>query len=239
MAHQDDNEMLQVKVWRGRETGHFDEFSVPKRSNQTVLDVVTSIQREQDTGLSYRFSCRVGVCGSCAMVVNGRPRWTCRTHVRGLGSSITLEPLSNMRRIKDLVVDMGDFFDKWTAVGSDFTSKRSRHDRPSPINPKSEKRKAVDAAIECINCGVCHSACDVVGWNADYLGPAALNRAWSLVNDERHEGGAKTLAAATDSGGCSNCHTMGQCMLTCPIGLSPTASISGLKKHALKSLLGL
>ena len=73
--------MLEVEVWRGTDTGRFQTFAVPRREHQTVLDVVTEIQREQDATLAYRFACRVGMCGSCAMVVNGRPRWTCRTRV--------------------------------------------------------------------------------------------------------------------------------------------------------------
>src|ERR671922_1994733 len=90
--------MLSVEIWRGTESGHFQTFPVPRRANQTVLDVVTEIQREQDPTLAYRFACRVGMCGSCAMVVNGRPRWTCRTRVSevaGDSGQLRLEPLRN------------------------------------------------------------------------------------------------------------------------------------------------
>ena len=231
---------LTVKVWRGAEEGHFEGFDVPMRENQTVLDLVTEIQRRQDPTLSYRFACRVGVCGSCAMMVNGRARWTCRTHVSSLGGGdvIRLEPLRNMPRIKDLAADLSCFIDKWGEAGSNFRSGRSRHEPPAKIDPGSSKRKAADAAIECINCGVCHSSCDVVAWNNEYLGPAALNRAWTLVNDERHLDGGETLAAALGAGGCSNCHVHGNCMTACPVGLSPTRSIAGLKKASLLSLLG-
>src|SRR3954469_15485691 len=105
---------MTVKVWRGDRAGAFQSFEVPRRENQTVLDVVTEIQREQDATLSYRFACRVGMCGSCAMVVNGRPRWTCRTRVREVpeGNNPTLEPLRNFTVVKDLTVDMAAFFDK-------------------------------------------------------------------------------------------------------------------------------
>src|SRR5665213_3795415 len=100
--------MLSVEVWRGVETGRFQTFPVPRREHQTVLDVVTEIQREQDATLSYRFACRVGMCGSCAMVVNGRPRWTCRTRVGEAvdGDTLKLEPLRNFTVVKDLAVDM-------------------------------------------------------------------------------------------------------------------------------------
>lgn len=232
-------ETLTVQIWRGAETGSFASFSVPKRDNQTVLDVVTEIQQRQDQSISYRFACRVGVCGSCAMTVNGKPRWSCRAHISSLKSSvITIEPLKNMPRIKDLVTDMTGFFDKWGQAGNVFESDKTRQDAPAKVDPSSQQRKAANAAIECINCGVCYAACDVVSWNDEYLGPAALNRAWSLVNDERHTGKQDTLVAAMGAGGCSNCHSQGNCMTACPIGLSPTRSIAGLKKMSLFSLMG-
>ncbi|MEL6872463.1 MAG: 2Fe-2S iron-sulfur cluster-binding protein, partial [Pseudomonadota bacterium] len=100
--------MLSVAVWRGRDDGRYATYDVPRQANQTVLDVVTHIQREIDPTLSYRFACRVGMCGSCGMTVNGRPRWTCRTHVATVveDSTLRLGPLANLPLIKDLVVDM-------------------------------------------------------------------------------------------------------------------------------------
>ena len=107
--------MLAVDVWRGGVDGRFQTFAVPRRANQTVLDVVTEIQRDQDPTLAYRFACRVGMCGSCAMVVNGRPRWTCRVRVEAAANdgALRLEPLRNLTVVKDLAVEMTDFFDKW------------------------------------------------------------------------------------------------------------------------------
>src|SRR5438874_774687 len=94
---------MTVEVWRGGRTGTFQNFAVARRENQTVLDVVTEIQRTHDATLSYRFACRVGMCGSCAMIVNGRPRWTCRTRVDQLEAGpIRLEPLRNLPIVKDL-----------------------------------------------------------------------------------------------------------------------------------------
>src|ERR671919_56377 len=100
--------MLQVEVWRGTDTGRFQTFAVPRRAHQTVLDVVTEIQRAQDATLAYRFACRVGMCGSCAMTVNGRPRWTCRTHVSKVaeGGRLEIGPLANLPVVKDLAADM-------------------------------------------------------------------------------------------------------------------------------------
>jgi hypothetical protein len=98
---------LTVSLWRGAHQGRYETYSVPLRENQTVLDVVTFVQRHLDPTLSYRFACRVGVCGSCAMTVNGRPRWTCRTHVSSVAKRGRLDigPLENLPIIKDLVTD--------------------------------------------------------------------------------------------------------------------------------------
>src|SRR3954465_15282602 len=108
---------LELDIWRGDRDGHFEAFSLPRRESQTILDAVTEIQRTQDASLAYRFACRVGMCGSCAMVVNGRPRRPCRPPVDTLyAGPIKLEPLRNLPIVKDLAVDMAPFFDKWRSA---------------------------------------------------------------------------------------------------------------------------
>jgi fumarate reductase iron-sulfur subunit len=224
-----------VKVLVKRNSS-FQEFEVPREPAQTVLDVVTYIQRELDPTLAYRFACRVGMCGSCAMTVNGVPRWTCRTHIDKVatsGETLEIAPLKNLPVIRDLVTDMREFFDKWARAGGQFAGSKSRKDDFEQISPGSEKRKNADAAIECIGCAVCYSACDVVAWNPDYLGPAALNRAWTLVMDERDAAGAERLRAVAGDAGCHACHTHMSCTEHCPKALSPTASIAGLKRKVL------
>jgi fumarate reductase iron-sulfur subunit len=230
---------LKVSVWRGAQSGRYQAFSVPRRENQTVLDVVTYVQRHLDATLSYRFACRVGVCGSCAMMVNGRPRWTCRTHVSKVVENGGLEigPLENLPVIKDLATDMTVFFEKWRDARGAFVPTRTRHDEIEAIAPGSPARLAANAAIECINCGVCHAACDTVRWNEDYLGPAPLNRAWSLLNDVRDGGNRERLEAVAASGGCHACHSHQSCREHCPQALNPTASIAGLKRHSAQAWL--
>src|SRR5262249_41038771 len=164
-------------VWRGGADGRFQDYSVPRRDAQTVLDVVTYIQRRLDPTLAYRFACRVGMCGSCAMTGNGRPRWACRTHVAGVAprgrlAIRTLAQLAHLPIVRDLVTDMRAFFDKWARAKGQFKPTATRHDDFARVEPGSRSRRAVDEAIECIGCGVCYAACDVVGWNPDYLGPA-------------------------------------------------------------------
>jgi fumarate reductase iron-sulfur subunit len=157
---------LKVSVWKGGAEGRFREFDVPRHPSQTVLDVVTYIQRALDPTLAYRYACRVGMCGSCAMTVNGEPRWTCRTHVDRVvkNDSVSVGPLRNLPVIRDLVTDMSGFFDKWARARGQFKPSRTKKDDVARVRPQSEDRRAVDAGIECIGCGVCYAACDVVSW---------------------------------------------------------------------------
>jgi fumarate reductase iron-sulfur subunit len=226
---------LRVSVWRGGAEGRYQEFDVPRRESQTVLDVVTHIQRHLDATLAYRFACRVGMCGSCAMTVNGTPRWTCRTHVDKVArdGALRIGPLANLPVVRDLVADMREFFDKWARARGQFTPTRTRHDEFDRVDPQSPGRREADAGIECIGCGVCYAACDVVKWNRDYLGPAALNRAWTLVNDVRDGAQAPRLEAVAGDAGCHSCHTMMSCTELCPKELSPTRSIAGLKRATM------
>ena len=228
-----------MKVLVQRTSG-FQQFEVPREPSQTVLDVVTYIQRRLDPTLAYRYACRVGMCGSCAMTVNGVPRWTCRTHVDKVleKDQITLGPLRNLPLIRDLVVDMREFFDKWARAKGQFQGERTRLDDFQAVRPSSPDRVQADAGIECIGCGVCYAACDVVAWNPDYLGPAALNRAWTLVNDARETGNLERLRAVAGDAGCHACHSHVSCTERCPKHISPTAGIAGLKREIARSVLG-
>jgi fumarate reductase iron-sulfur subunit len=232
---------LKVRVWRGAADGRFQAFEVPRHASQTVLDVVTHVQRTLDPTLAYRFACRVGMCGSCAMTVNGVARWTCRTHVDKVaeGGALEIAPLRNLPVVRDLVTDMREFFDKWARAKGQFEGTQTRADEFARIAPDGAARKQVDAAIECIGCGVCYSSCDVVAWNPAYLGPAALNRAWTLQRDERDTAGAERLRAVAGDAGCQACHTHVSCTERCPKHLSPTAGIAGLKREvSLAALKG-
>src|SRR5262245_3598847 len=230
---------LTVSLWRGTRQGRYQTYRVPQLANQTVLDVVTFVQRHLDATLAYRFACRVGMCGSCAMTVNGRPRWTCRTHVSKVAERGRLEigPLENLPVIKDLVTDMRPFFEKWQQANGVFAPSKTRDDDIERIKPDSAARRAADAGIECINCGVCYAACDTVRWSPDYLGPAALNRAWTLVNDQRDSGNLARLQAVAANGGCHACHSHQSCQEHCPQALNPTASIAGLKRRTMLAYL--
>ena len=231
---------LIVENWRGDSGGQFETYTVPHQKSQTILDVVTYVQRKLDPSLSYRFACRVGMCGSCAMTVNGSPRWTCRTHVSEVlegGNRVLIGPLRNLPVIKDLATDMTEFFDKWARASGQFHPSAPGSMEFAQVSPDSKERREADAGIECIGCGVCYAACDVVNWNKDYLGPAALNRAWTLVNDVRDGAQDTHIAAVAADAGCHACHTHGNCANHCPKGINPTASIAGLKRAAFGAAL--
>lgn len=231
---------MSVSVWRGdTDGGGYETFDVPARENQTILDVVSWIQQNEDPTLTYRYACRVGMCGSCAMMVNGKPRWTCRTHVKKVltGDKITIAPLRNLPVIKDLAADMDPFFDKWVAAGGRHHPTATRRDPMPDIKPDDADRVKANEAIECINCSVCYASCDTVAGNPDYLGPAALQRAWTLYNDAKYADKQAILDTVSGSGGCHNCHSQGSCTLYCPNELDPMSAIAGLKRATARSFL--
>jgi fumarate reductase iron-sulfur subunit len=140
--------------------------------------------------------------------------------------------------VKDLAVEMTQFFDKWEKAHGYFEPDARAGKDFAVVPPATPERRAADAAIECIGCGICYSACDVVAWDQNYLGPAALNRAWTLSNDVRDAGQEARLAAVSGDAGCHACHTHMSCTSFCPKAIAPTYSIAGLKRamvrHALK-----
>ena len=222
---------LIVTLDRGTATQrHRQSFTVPAQKNQTILDVVTWIQQNADPALTYRFACRVGMCGSCAMTVNGTPRWTCRTHVSKVArrGRLTIGPLRNLPIIKDLATDMDPFFDKWTASEARHHPSATRYDPMPKIKPATRAQAA--AGIECINCAVCYAACDTVGNVPAYPGPAALQRAHTLIADEKDAGTEVVLSAITGEGGLHSCHSIGACTQACPNALDPMSAIATLKR---------
>ena len=237
-----ENEHLQVSIWRGKRQGRFVDYQVPARTNQTVLDVVTWVQRHREPSLAYRFACRVGVCGSCAMTVNGRPRWTCRTHVRKVAGDgrLRIEPLRNLPRIKDLACDMAPFFDKWQRAGGRFKGGATRAEPMALVDPSSPQRRAADAAIECINCAVCYSACDTVSLESGLSRPcgaqprvdswstmSAIRRARTPLSPPRRAPVAVMPATATEAASS-----------TVRWSWNRRQSIAGLKRRTLDAFSG-
>ena len=200
------------------------DLELPPQS--TVLDLLFEIQQRLDQTLSFRYSCRNWMCGSCGMLVNGREMLACRTRLVDLGTPVVqISPLRNLPVVKDLIVDLAPFFEKWNTVGVAFPNQSQT---PIPNSPKAQQ--LIDAHSDCITCGLCYSACDVLSHASEFLGPAALNRAYTLQMDARDVGHGNRAATIDADGGVFRCHSMGQCTNVCPKGLDPLSAIAALKR---------
>lgn len=236
-----------LRVFRGSPGGpeRFDVFRVAVGPHTTVLDALVRLREEAAPDLAFRYACRVGMCGSCAMVVEGRERWACRTRLAAVAAggprepTVTVRPLYHLPLVRDLVVGMEPFVARMRAAGAAFVPAPpvAAAAAVAPIPTGSRERRAIDAAVECIGCGACLSACSMVGWNPAFLGPAALNRAWTLEADRRDAGAAGRRPAVLGEAGVLRCHGQAQCTAVCPMELSPADSIRRLRRGAVARLL--
>jgi len=225
---------FRVFRWSPGTAARFEEFPIDLGDGTTVLDALVRLRETRVPDLAFRYACRVGMCGSCAMVVNGRERWACRTRLVRLGATaVTVRPLYHFPLIRDLVVDMAPFVAKQRLVRGAFVP-GARALESGPSGPSG--RAAVDAAIECIGCGACVSACTMVRWDPAFPGPAALNRAFTLAADPRDGGAPARRDALFGEDGVWRCHGQAQCTAVCPMELSPTDSILRLRRMAVRSL---
>jgi fumarate reductase iron-sulfur subunit len=201
---------LRVFRWTADQAERVDEYRVTAAADTPVLDALVEIQRTQDPTLAFRYACRVGMCGSCAMVVNGRERWACRTRLESLGPGpISVRPLYHFPLLRDLVVDMTPFAAKLRDVSAALTPREGAPPY-ALVASGSTERQEIDLAIECIGCGMCVSACTMVGHNDRFPGPAALNRALTLELDHR-DGGREGRGAFSWATTRSRCHGQGNC----------------------------
>ncbi|MFZ7126300.1 MAG: succinate dehydrogenase iron-sulfur subunit [Desulfobacterales bacterium] len=217
--------------------GHYDNFEldIADPTATTILDILIRIQRELDSSIAFRYACRVNMCGSCGMVINGREALACKTNVSDLPSDkeITLRPLNHFPVVKDLVVDMGPFFKKYEEA-MPFFSPQTIQSEPAIIPPDSRERLDIGLATECIQCGCCVSSCTMVNYHDGYAGPAAINRAFTLLADSREGRNEERLRAVLQS--CYNCRTEFNCTEVCPKELSPTRAIKYIQRMAIKNL---
>jgi fumarate reductase iron-sulfur subunit len=210
--------------------GRMMPYRVPRIEKMTILDALVYIQRHHDRSLAFRYACRLGMCGTCTVMVNDVPRWACRTSIERLGGeTIRIAPLRFLPVVKDVLVDYEPFFTKYRAAQSYFVP-RQEPTEAAPISPASRERRAIDPNLECITCGACYASCTMLAHDAEYLGPAALNRAYTLVRDSRDGLRRGRLAAVGGEHGCWRCHSPFNCTEVCPKHLSPTRAIQGLKR---------
>jgi succinate dehydrogenase / fumarate reductase iron-sulfur subunit len=215
---------------------HWDEHKVPYEGNLTVLEGLFYIQEKFDGSLSFRYCCRASVCGSCAMYINGAYRLACQTNVKHLaGDVVTVSPMPRLPLVKDLVCEMDDFFAKYEYVKPWLI--RNSPDPEKEISQSPKQRKKLDMPIDCILCGACYSSCPSVWGEENYLGPAALLKAFRFEVDSRDEARKERLPRFDNERGVYRCHTIMNCVEACPKELNPTEGIQWLKKAAVRRRL--
>jgi succinate dehydrogenase / fumarate reductase, iron-sulfur subunit len=205
------------------------------RPDMMLLDALLAL-KAQDESLSFRRSCGEGVCGSDALSINGRNGLACITPLVSLKAPIEVRPLPGMPVIRDLVVDMSQFFHQYRAVKPYLI----RHDpEPEVEVPQSpQDRDKLDGLYECILCGCCSAACPSFWWNPDkFRGPAALLQAWRFLADSRDQATAERLEELEGPYRLFRCHTIMNCVEVCPKGLNPTRAIGNIKALMLQHLI--
>jgi succinate dehydrogenase / fumarate reductase iron-sulfur subunit/fumarate reductase iron-sulfur subunit len=209
----------------------FETHQVEAAEKASILDMLFALQRGPCPDLAFRFSCRVGMCGSCAMVVNGRERLTCSTLVKSVGTNLRIEPLRNLPVVRDLAVDLKPFFAAYKRSMPQLIAKDDLDQNDFYRIPHDSKEwKALDHQPQCIDCASCYSACTLVTLRPGYLGPMALHRALNVLVDPRDKARDERLNAVAGENGAFRCHTLGNCRDVCPRGISPTHSIERLKR---------
>jgi succinate dehydrogenase / fumarate reductase iron-sulfur subunit len=212
------------------------EFKLEVPEHFTVLDSLIKIREEEDPSLSLRCSCRAAICGSCAMRVNGQARLACKTKVISLSPSenpITVEPMGNQRVIRDLVVDTTPFWNKVRSVQPFL--------QPEGPEPEEEYIAPNDAMIEltgvmgCIMCGACVSDCTALEVDSNFLGPAALAKAYRFIGDPRDGADSDRLGSLNEDGGVWDCTRCYMCVEVCPKGVAPMDRIMQIREKIVGS----
>jgi succinate dehydrogenase / fumarate reductase iron-sulfur subunit len=216
---------------KASELAAFQTYELPESKSMTVLEGLYYILEHMDSTLAFRSSCRQGVCGSCAMHINGQYRLACETQVYDLEDVVTVRPLAHMSIIRDLVVDLDPFFRQYEAIKPYLISKGEPPERENLQSPKQRSR--IDEYVDCILCASCYGSCPVVATDERYLGPQALLKALRFVNDSRDDATYERLAYLADDYGIFRCHTIFNCQQACPKDLDPTGAIGKLKMKAV------
>ena len=212
----------------------FEAYELEVGERASILDALLALQRGPVPDLAFRFSCRVGMCGSCSMVVNGREQLTCSTLVKAVGSHLKIEPLRNFPVVRDLAVDLAPFFNAYQRTLPHFTPRTDLDPNEFYRIPHdSREGQALNHQPQCIDCGACYSSCTLVTVRPSYVGPMALHRALAVIVDPRDGRREDRMDVVAREDGAFGCHTLGNCHDVCPRGISPTRSIERLKRLAV------
>lgn len=201
-----------------------------------VLDALNKIKDEIDSTLTFRRSCREGICGSCSMNVNGRNTLACTKSIDDFKGTVKIYPLPHMPVIKDLVTDLSHFYAQYASIKPWIKTQSPTPDRERLQSP--EDRDKLKGAEECILCACCSTSCPSYWWNSDrYLGPAALLQAYRWIVDSRDEATGERLDDLEDPFKLYRCHTIMNCADACPKGLNPAKAIGRIKKMMISRTL--
>lgn len=211
----------------------FDEYEVPCPPEWVVLDGLNHIKDQIDGTLSYRWSCRMGVCGSCGMTVNGEPVLTCAAFLSDYHSGpVCVEPLANFPVIRDLVVETGDFMRKLVGIKPWIVREEERPLSEGEFLQTPEQLDEYKQYSMCINCMLCYAACPIYGLEPEFVGPAAIALAQRYNLDSRDEGAGERLAVLSDHVGIWGCTFVGECTEVCPKDVDPAGAIQRYKLTA-------
>jgi len=220
----------------------WESFGVPCRSEWMILDALNHIKDHVDGSLSYRWACRMGVCGSCGMLVNGEPVLTCATYVTSvLPGPVRVEPLRGFPVMRDLVSDISDFVRKLESVKPWIVRKSEKSLEEGEYLQTPREMGEYEQYSMCINCMLCYSACPIYELEPDFLGPAVIALAQRYNLDSRDEGSEERMDILSRQDGIWCCTFVGECSAVCPKNVDPAGAIQRLKVtstvHAFKSLL--
>ncbi|WP_267163110.1 succinate dehydrogenase/fumarate reductase iron-sulfur subunit [Halovenus salina] len=238
-------ETVELKIFRydpevpEKEEPRFDSFEVPFFEGMTALDALIYARDTYDSSLTFRHSCRQAVCGSDALFINGKQRLGCKTQMVDLEWPIRIEPLPHQEVVKDLVVDMEHFYEQMHAVEPYFDPDELPEGEREEQRQTPENREKVKLSTRCIWCGACMSSCNVAAGDNEYLGPAAINKAYRFAMDEREGTDRKEerLRIIEQEHGVWRCQTQFSCTEVCPKDIPLTEHIQELKREAVKSNL--
>ncbi len=220
---------------------HLQEFTVPFTKGMTVLDGLLHIKENMDSTLAFRTSCRMGICGSCAMLINDYPHLACHTQIEELHTDkLTVKPLPNLPIIKDLVPDMSTFFANHKSI-KPYIIRSDRQEMEQPTAEYTQAPKELDSFLQftyCIKCGICVAACPTSASDSEFLGPQALAQCYRYCADSRDEGAEERVASVDTKHGIWHCHFAAACSEVCPKGLDPGLAIQLMKRSLVSRAIG-
>jgi fumarate reductase iron-sulfur subunit len=232
-----DQVTLEVFRYRPEEAAEprFERFTVPARRNWMILDALNHVKEELDGSLSYRWACRMGVCGSCGMTVNGKPVLTCATYLTDAATSrdpVRIEPLHGFPVVRDLIGDIRDFIAKLKRVKAWIV-----RDDEKPLSEGEYLQTPAQLArykqySMCINCMLCYAACPIYPLEPEFIGPAAIALAQRYNLDSRDAGAAQRMDVLSQEDGIWSCTFVGECSTVCPKNVDPAGAIQRYKLQA-------